>query len=171
MIILGPLLGLQITISQSTFADLNPFFIASPIFFKFCFLVPNAITDGPAPLIVTPNAPNLNAFFFTTSNPGIICFLAGSTITSLTDFPIRVESLFKNPATIFAALERFVIESDSLIVFGITALETFVFFFGTLISGTPIQRARSFGASILTTLMGFRLTITKPPRIDAATLS
>ena len=43
--------------------------------------------------------------------------------------------------------------------------------FGALIFGTPIQRARSFGASILTMFMGFRLTITNPPRIDAATLS
>ena len=79
---IGPLLGLQITMSQSVFADLNPFFIASPIFFLFTPSETNAITDGPAPLIVQASCSSFQCIFFTLSNPGIIFFLAGSTITS-----------------------------------------------------------------------------------------
>jgi len=110
-----------------------------PIFFRFCDFLQKAITDGPAPLIVTPKAPALSALFFTFEKPGIKCFLAGSTITSWIDLPIRSESLSKNPETILAAFERFAVKSDNLTVFGITALETFVFFFGTFNFGTAIH--------------------------------
>jgi hypothetical protein len=44
------------------FADANPLDIAKLIFFKSAELFENAITEGPAPLIVTPSAPALRAF-------------------------------------------------------------------------------------------------------------
>src|SRR4030066_6322 len=79
-----------------------------------------AITEGPAPLIVTPKAPAVKAFFFTWLNPGIICNLAGSKITSFIEFPIISGSFFTNPATIAAALERFWMLSEIFNFFGIT---------------------------------------------------
>ena len=120
---------------------------------------------------MTPRAPALIAFSFTLANPGIICCLAGSTITSLIEFPIISESFFINPATIAAAFDKFKILSDSLIFFGITPLDTFVFFFGTLIVGTAIHILRLDGGSILITPKGFVFTITNPPNTEAATLS
>ena len=94
--------------------------------------------------MVTPNAPALSALFFTFEKPGIKCFLAGSTITSWTDLPIRSESFSKNPETMLAAFERFSVKSDNLTVFGITALEAFVFFFGTFNFGIAIHKTKSF---------------------------
>ena len=142
---IGPLLGLQTKTLDSFFASLNPRFIALEIFFESCFLSVNAITDGPAPLIVTPYAPAANAFFFTLSNPGIICFLAGSTITSSTDHPISSEFLFEKPATIPDAFEIFFTTSNNETFFGITPLETLVFFAGTFNSGTATHKTKSFG--------------------------
>ena len=77
----------------------------------------------------------------------------------------------KNPETMLAAFERFSVKSDSLTVFGITALETFVFFFGTLNYGMATHKTKSFGGSNLITSNGFVLTTTNPPSNDAATLS
>ena len=70
-----------------------------------------------------------------------------------------------------AAFERFTVKSDNLTVFGITALEIFVFFFGTFNCGIAIHKTRSFGGFNLTTSNGFVFTITNPPSNDAATLS
>ena len=101
----APFDGLQITVWHSVFAEANPFSIALQIFFELDFDVAKAMTAGPAPLIVTPSAPACRAFFFTFANPGIKCCLAGSTISSLMEFPINTESFFKIPTTIAAALE------------------------------------------------------------------
>ena len=60
---IAPLLGLQITVCDSIFADENPLDIALLIFSISDLFDANAITDGPAPLIVTPIAPALRAFF------------------------------------------------------------------------------------------------------------
>jgi len=79
--------------------------------------------------------------------------------------------LSKNPETILAAFERFAVKSDNLTVFGITALATFVFFFGTFNFGTATHKTKSFGGSILITSKGFVFTTTNPPSNDAATLS
>ena len=149
----------------------NPFDIAKPIFFKLEDFFANAITDGPAPLIVTPNAPAFRAFSLTLGNPGIKCCLAGSTITSLIEFPINSESLFINPATIPDAFDKFKTLSVNLIFLGITPLDTLVFFFGTLIFGTAIHILRFVGGSILIISSGLVFTITNPPNTDAATLS
>ena len=61
----APLLGPQITVLHFTFADMNPFSIAVQIFLGLDDLEVKAIIEGPAPLIVTPIAPALRAFFFT----------------------------------------------------------------------------------------------------------
>lgn len=61
----APLLGLQMTVLHFIFADMNPFSMAVQIFLGLDDLEAKAITDGPAPLIVTPMAPALRAFFFT----------------------------------------------------------------------------------------------------------
>jgi len=79
--------------------------------------------------------------------------------------------LSKNPETILAAFERFAVKSDNLTVFGITALATFVFFFGTFNFGTATHKTKSFGGSNLITSKGFVFTTTNPPSNDAATLS
>jgi len=79
--------------------------------------------------------------------------------------------LSKNPETILAAFERFAVKSDNITVFGITALEIFVFFFGTFTFGTTNHRTKSFGDSNLITSEGFVFTTTNPPSNDAATLS
>ena len=139
------MLGLQIKTSDFFFAALNPLFIALEIFFESCFLSVNAITDGPAPLIVTPYAPAAIAFFFTLSNPGIMCFLAGSTITSCTDLPINSEFFSEKPATIADAFEIFFTISDNETFFGMAPLETLVFFAGTFNSGTATHKTKSFG--------------------------
>ena len=120
---------------------------------------------------MTPNAPAFNAFSLTFENPGIMCFLAGSTITSFIDFPIKSGSLFKNPATIAVAFDKFVILDVKLIFFGITPLDTLVFFFGTFNFGTAIHILRLAGGSILMISKGSVFTITNPPRTEAATLS
>src|SRR3972149_1929758 len=155
----------------SLFAVAKPFAIDEEIFLRLDDLLANAITDGPAPLMVTPRAPALRAFFFTLLNPGIICCLAGSTITSIIDFPIRIESFFINPTTIAAAFAKLRMLSEILILDGITLLDTLVFFAGTASLGIATHNTRSLGGSILITSRGFFLTITNPPRTDAATLS
>ena len=152
-------------------ADANPFSIPTQIFLRFDDLIANAITDGPAPLIVAPNAPADNAFFLILEKPGIICFLAGSTISSMTASPILLESLVKNPKIIAAASCWFLIFTMCSIFFGITLLETLVFFSGTFSFGIATHNTRSFGGSICITSSGFVLTITNPPSTDAATLS
>ena len=75
------------------------------------------------------------------------------------DLPIRSVSLIKNPETILAAFERFTVKSDNLTVFGITALEIFVFFFGTFNCGIATHKTKSFGGSNLRTSNGFILEI------------
>ena len=104
-------------------------------------------------------------------NPGIICCLAGSTITSLIELPINSESFLINPATIADAFDIFKTLSVNLIFFGITPLDILVFFFGTLILGTAIHILRFVGGSTLITSKGFVFTITNPPKTEAATLS
>ena len=63
-IILAPLLGLHIIVSDFLFDEAKPLVIDAEIFLRLEELVANAITEGPAPLIVTPKAPALRAFFF-----------------------------------------------------------------------------------------------------------
>jgi len=79
--------------------------------------------------------------------------------------------LSKNPETILAAFERFAVKSDNLTVFGITDLETYVFFFGTYNFGIATHKTKSFGGSNLITANGYVLITTNPPSNDAATLS
>jgi len=57
-------------------------------------------------------AVGMNSFFFTRENPGMRCCLAGSTISSLMDRPIKAASFFKIPTTIDAALEIFFTEAS-----------------------------------------------------------
>jgi hypothetical protein len=63
LITAAPLLGLHITISHFLFAVAKPFAIDEEIFLRLDDLLANAITEGPAPLMVTPRAPALRAFF------------------------------------------------------------------------------------------------------------
>ena len=100
------MLGLHTIVLQFILADLNPATIASQIFLEFEVLEANAITEGPAPLNVTPSAPALMEFYFTLAKPGMRCCLAGSTIMSLTDLPINFVSLLIKPATMVAAFDR-----------------------------------------------------------------
>ena len=100
-----------------------------------------------------------------------MCCLAGSTITSLIEFPINSGSFFINPATIAEAFDKFNTASTNFTFLGITPLETFVFFLGTSIFGTATHILRFIGESIVITFNGFVLTITNPPKTDAATLS
>src|SRR5574340_1484247 len=103
----APVLGLHITVVHYIPAAANPFFMDSDIFLLLEDVDVKAITDGPAPLIVTPIAPALSAFFFTLSNPGIRCFLAGSTMMSFMEPPIKRTSFFINTAVNADAFERF----------------------------------------------------------------
>ena len=76
-----------------------------------------------------------------------------------------------NPATIADAFDKFNTASVNFTFLGITPRETLVFFFGTSIFGTATHILRLVGESIEITFNGFVLTITNPPKTDAATLS
>ena len=112
------------------------------------------------------------------SNPGIIFFLAGSTIVSF--IATRAESILPtaNEAAIVVAFAKLKDASENLTVFGITPLEALVFCFGTLIFGIPRIILRSGGPKPITCIppaliycSSYGLTTTNPPIIDAATLS
>src|SRR2546422_1560733 len=124
----APLLGLQTTVVHSVLANANPLSIALQIFLGSVDFEVNAMIDGPAPLIVTPKAPDAIAFFFTLSKPGIRCFLAGSTIMSSMESPIRLTSFFINPTVMEDAFARFFTWSERAICCGSTLLDNLVFF-------------------------------------------
>ena len=102
--------------------------MAFAILVKFDFVVAKEMTEGPAPEIVTPNAPAFKAFFLTELNPGIRCALEGSTMISFMELPISSESFLIKPVTIAAAFDKLITESERSICLGMTLLDTLVFF-------------------------------------------
>ena len=99
---MAPVLGLHTRVVHLVLTERNPFSMALQISSRLPSSDENAMTDGPAPLMVNPFAPAAMTAFFIRSKPGIENFLAGSTITSLTASPITCESFTAKAAAILA---------------------------------------------------------------------
>ena len=77
---MAPVLGLHTRVVHLVLTERNPFSMALQISSRLPSSDENAMTDGPAPLMVNPFAPAAMTAFFIRSKPGIENFLAGSTI-------------------------------------------------------------------------------------------
>ena len=76
---MAPVLGLHTRVVHLVLTERNPFSMALQISSRLPSSDENAMTDGPAPLMVNPFAPAAMTAFFIRSKPGIENFLAGST--------------------------------------------------------------------------------------------